>query len=235
MSQTEIRTTTPGKVLWRVGRKPEPWAWIDWRWAGEQRWDDFEHEFRTVYAAESPYTCFVEILAHYRPDPNLVADMAGIDVDPIDAAHYGTPPAGQIPRNWVDTRLVSSARVDGTFCDVTAAESIATLRPTFLLLATLFGLPDFDASTLKAAQPREITQRVASWLYEHQPDGGDLIDGIFFRSRHGDEMSMWAIFERPGDVPWSKRVSIQTETAIALSDVDLERAFRLHNLTWEPR
>lgn len=57
-----------GVTAWRVGRAPDPWAWIDYRYAGEQRWDDSGNEFRTIYAADSLYACFVEILAHLRPD-----------------------------------------------------------------------------------------------------------------------------------------------------------------------
>ena len=50
--------------------------------------------------------------------------------------------------------------------------------------------------------PRELTQRFAKYLYAHAGDDGRLLlDGVRFASRHGDELMMWAVFERPGDDP----------------------------------
>lgn len=54
--------------VWRVGRAPDPWAWIDHQWAGNARWDDPFVSFRTTYAADSLFGCFVELLAYARPD-----------------------------------------------------------------------------------------------------------------------------------------------------------------------
>lgn len=226
---------TPRGPLWRLGRAPEPWAWTEWSYAGDQRWDDADGEFRTVYAADSAYGCFVETLAHFRPDSGVVAALRAIVVDPADASQYPSRPPGEVPLSWVDSRRLSSATVDGTFCDVTAAATIAALRPQFLPLAAQLGLSDFDAAAIKAARPRELTQRVASWLYRREAQPRMLWDGVAFASRHGDELRMWAIFERPGDRPFSRLVSIETENEIARSHPDLLAAFLLHGLTWEPR
>ena len=75
------------------------------------------------------------------------------------------------------------------------------------------GYSDFDAAALKSAEPRELTQRVAKFLYAHAGDDGRLLfDGVRFASRHGDELMMWAVFERPGDDPISRRLSQQRLT-----------------------
>lgn len=89
--------------VWHVGRAPDPWAWTDWRYAGNQRWDDVDGVFRTIYAADSLYACYVEVLAYARPDmdPGDADLLAGITEDTEDAAEYPSPPAGVIPTDWI--------------------------------------------------------------------------------------------------------------------------------------
>lgn len=66
------------------------------------------------------------------------------------------------------------------------------------------------------------------------PDG-TLWDGVAFASRHGDDLRMWAIFERPGDRPISRKLTILTESEINRSDSILLHVFHLHGPHWEPR
>ena len=61
-------------TVWRLG----PWRWVDKEYAFTNRWDDIDRVFRTVYAGDSRYACFVEVLAYARPD------RVG-DVDVVDA------------------------------------------------------------------------------------------------------------------------------------------------------
>ena len=48
-------------VVSRVGYKPEPWAWVGWEWATDGRfhgrWDDFDGNFRTIYAGSTLLAC----------------------------------------------------------------------------------------------------------------------------------------------------------------------------------
>ncbi len=221
--------------VWRVGRAPDPWAWIDRQYAGHQRWDDADGIFRTVYAGDSLYSCYVEVLAYSRPDvePDGSDLLSGITEDPEDAAEFPVQTAGSIPRDWIGGRMVTTARLAGPYADVRSADTIAALRPYFLRLALQLGYPDFDAAALKSADPRELTQRVASHLYALTDNRGSTVaDGVRFASRHGDDLSMWGIFERPGDEPASHHL---TQTASHLVDVDdpeLQRAMSLHRLTW---
>jgi len=46
---------------------------------------------------------------------------------------------------------------------------------------------------------------------------------------------MWAVFERPGDRPFSRLLSIETEAEIARSHPALQAAFLLHGFSWAPR
>jgi len=61
----------PGRV-WRVGYRPDPWAWTPWQYAGETgcfpgRWDDPRGWFRTIYAGRELLACLLEVLARFRP------------------------------------------------------------------------------------------------------------------------------------------------------------------------
>lgn len=66
--------------VWRIGFSPELWAWTPWTFAGDDglfsgRWDDQLGEFRTIYTAESLLGCLFELLAHFRPSPELAAGL----------------------------------------------------------------------------------------------------------------------------------------------------------------
>lgn len=57
----------PG-VIYRLGRKPDPWAPPDWASAGPDgtfgnRFDDPDATYRVLYASSQRLGCFVETLA----------------------------------------------------------------------------------------------------------------------------------------------------------------------------
>lgn len=216
------------RQVFRVGHRPGPWAWAGWEFAGTDgrfpgRWDDHRGVFRTVYTGSTLLGCLLEVLAHFRPDPALMAQMAGIE---DDEAHP-TAPAGHVPYSWLDPREAGSATLRGTFCDVTATESIAALRPAFIALVHQLGEPDFDAAALRRARPRELTQRVATHLHATTD-----VAGVRFFSRHGDEVELWAIFEHAGDPRVSPHLSNLHPVALSPDHPELVTAFRLHGLTW---
>ena len=223
-------------MVWHVGRAPNPWTWVERQYAGHNRWDDADGVFRTIYVGDSLYACYVEVLAFARPDlddegGDLLADIVE---ESEDAAEYPVPAPGAVPREWIGARMVGTATLDGLYADVRTTDTIAALRPTFLRLALLLGYPDFDAAALKSAKPRELTQRVAAHLYAlTDPDGFTLADGVRFASRHGDELTMWAVFERPGDEPASRHLRRVTSELVDDDDrPDLARAMALHRLSW---
>ena len=225
-------------LVWRVGRAPDPWAWVDRSYAGHNRWDDANGVFRTIYAGDSLYACFVELLAYARPDVGLDGSdlLACIVEDPADAAEHPVSAAGALPRDWIQARMVASAKLTGSFADMRSSEMIAALRPQFVQLALRLGYHDFDAAAVKSAQHRALTQQVASYLYTLVSDHGVfLYDGIRFASRHGDDLVLWAIFERAGDEPASQHLQ-QTGTPclVDLSDKELNKAMSLHHLSWLP-
>ncbi len=219
-------------AVWRVGRAPDPWAWIPREYAGANRWDDIDGVFRTVYAGDTRYACFVEVLAWARPEIGL---LDGIVEEESDAADHPTPPPGAIPRSWIGARMIGRATLTGRYVDVRAARTIAALRNRFAPLALALGYPDFDAAALKSGHPRELTQRVASHLYAAVSDSGEMtFDGVYFASRFGDELTMWAIFERPGDDPISMHLDETSTSLVSLNDPALLKALALHGLFLGP-
>jgi len=218
--------------VWRVGFRPDPWAWSGWEWATDGRfsgrWDDLHGNFRTVYAGSSLLACLLEVLAHFRKDSRLPLELDNITEDEEDAVLYPTIGPGSVPKEWLDERAAASAELSGRYCPVTASTTIATLHPRFVGLALSLGLDDFDAAALKDARLRRLTQAVASWLYEMTD-----FDGVTFASRHGDDLQLWAVFERPGDPPVTPNIhgveleELQHDTPALLT------AFDLLGLQWE--
>ena len=76
--------------------------------------------------------------------------------------------------------------------------SIAALHGQFVPIALGLGLGDFDAAALKDGRARSLTQAVSTYLYSLTLDDGQQLAGIEFASRHGDDLTLWAVYERPG-------------------------------------
>jgi hypothetical protein len=111
---------------------------------------------------------------------------------------------------------------------VTASGSVAALYPHFIGLALASGSGDFDTAALKDAQPRQLTQAVASWLYEHTD-----FDGVAFASRHGDDLKLWAVFERPDDPSITANIHDVTVEELQHENPEIRRALHQLGLQWE--
>jgi hypothetical protein len=224
--------------VWRIGFSPQPWEWSDWRWAGADgrfngRWDPLDHGlYRTVYAGESLLACLVELLAPHRPDRYLLEDMDKIVEDDEDAQNHPTVPPGELDLNqWLAGRVAASAHIVGRFVDITASETVLSLHPRFKGRALAYNLKDFDAAALKSAEQRLLTQEVSQYLWTlKNPDGTDFCDGIQFRSRHGDDLLLWAIYERDTDNQISSHVSDIQFAELTTETPELRKAMALLGL-----
>lgn len=208
---------------------PQPWAWSGWEWATDGRfpgrWDDLHGNFRTVYAGSSMRASLLEVLAGFRRDARLAADE--IAEDDEDAVLHPTLASGQVPREWLDARVATSAEVCGNYCAVTDSRSIAVLHAHFIGMALNLGLLDLDAAALKDARPRRLTQAIAAWLYETTD-----LDGVTFASRHGDDLRLRATFERPGDSYVSPKLSQTRPEELHHDSAAVKDAFRTLGLIW---
>lgn len=232
MVSTELVILPASATVWRIGFRPDPWAWSGWEWSTNGRfpgrWDDLHGNFRTVYAGSTLKACLYEVLAGFRPDPRIAAELDEIVEDDEGHVLHPTLRSGEVPREWLDARTAACAELSGNYCAVTAAATISALYPHFVARALSLGLSDFDAVALKDARPRQLTQAIASWLYDTT-----TIDGVTFNSRHGDDLQLWAIFERPGDPPTSPRLGQQRITDLHHDATAIQEVFEIHGLKWQ--
>jgi hypothetical protein len=205
---------------------------VDWSRAEDGRfqgrWDDPDGEFRTIYAGGTLQACLAEVLASLRPSVETAAEMEDIEEDPLDAAMYPTCPAGFVAYSWLEPRTASSATLTGQFCNITSMATIAGLRPRFMSMAKAKEYEDFDAATLKDKRARPITQAVSKYIWST----GDF-HGIRFNSRLGDDISLWAIYERPDELTGvSPQISGIEMHPLTPEDPAIEEVFELFNLRW---
>ncbi|MFF2772843.1 RES domain-containing protein [Streptomyces bacillaris] len=227
----------PGDV-WRVGFAPDPWQWTPWEYAKDEgrfngRWDDQLAQFRTLYTSDTLLGCFLELLAQERPNDTAFAELAEIEDDDNAATRFPDPERGAVGLDWLGDRRYGHGAQDGTYAEVTHTETIA-----YLVAAGVFdrlGVPprQVDASLLKDARKRDITRSVARFLYDqHDQNRRPVVDGIAFRSRIGDDIRLWAVFDREDGVV-SEHVHPDEEIHQVTEDSpDLLRAFELLGLHW---
>lgn len=194
------------------------------------RWDDHDGNFRTLYVGQSLLACLIELLADFRPDPMVEASLEEIDEDPADARDHPTAPCRVIDPSWCDTRCVGTGSLTGRFCVVAASATLAALHPQFVGTALRLGLKDFDAAAVKDGRVRALTQAIATHLHRTTS-----VNGVRFNSRHGDDLCLWAIFERADDRQVTSCVTDTAVHALSRDDPDLAKAMHILGLSWRDR
>jgi hypothetical protein len=215
-----LASVEPDGQLYRLSRHPDPWAWPDWSYAAPDgtfgnRYDDPDASYRVLYASSQRVGAFLETLARFRPDLELLAELDRIEGDDEP------PPA--VPRTWLEGRLIGEAIVNGSFVDIGDTASLATLRTALAAHAIHHGLDEIDAATIRLRAPRGFTQQVSRYVYEE-----GSFAGIRYRSRLGDDVANWAIFE-PAPAAVSPLMTT-TSAAIQAEDPDLRAALELLGL-----
>lgn len=230
-----VERPDPGAV-WRIGYRPDPWAWTDWAYASNGHFDGRLYapagEYRTVYAGSSYFACLVEVLARLRPEPAMVAISTLIHEDEVDAAIYATVDAGIVDPAWFAVRRVAQAKLGGSSCDVSESGTIGNLRGHFAAMAIGgFGLADFDASALLNSGPRSLSQQVGRFIYGLSRGDGSSFDVVRLLSHHGADLELWVVFERSDDEVRSRHLTEVTVHPVDPASEDVIRAMRLHALT----
>ncbi|NYI69111.1 hypothetical protein BJY26_003417 [Spelaeicoccus albus] len=169
----------------------------------------------------------IEVLAQFRPDPVALSVLDEIEVDAQDAELYPSGRPGHVPYAWCEARLIGKATLVGNFCDVTNSRTLAALRPHFLSVAESLGIDDFDGAAVRIAQPRELTQRIAVALYTLTD-----VNGVYYNSRWGDDLHLWAIFEGPGDSSISPLLTNVEQTSVTPDLPEIREAFNCLGLEW---
>lgn len=221
------------QTVYRIGYRPDPFAWTPWQYAHQGRfdgrWDDPKGNFRTLYVADQLLSCLLEVLADFRPDIAVTAELDQIEEDPRDD-DFPTAPAGVIPDEFLAERAGGEAAMSGRFVDVRKPVTIGELRRQFGAFAARLGFPDLDAAALKSSVPRELTQTMSGWFYTLGPIP---VDGVAFGSRHGDNLPIWAIYEQPGEAETgSHTLSDYVRVELDKNTPALTEAMRIHGLRW---
>jgi hypothetical protein len=208
----------PG-VIYRLGRKPDPWSVPDWASAGPDgtfgnRFDDPEGMYRVLYASSQRLGCFLETLGRFRVDSKLLAELAAIEGDDDYC------PLGEVPLEWGEKRVMGVATAGGEYADICSSEWIGRLRNLLAAHLVKFGFDDLDASVLQQTAPRNVTQLASRIVFN------DGFAGIYYRSKYGHDVENWAVFE-----PF--QINAQDPEPIRLDDPDLQRALRLHSLKFK--
>jgi hypothetical protein len=221
---TGLASVQPDGPVYRVGRRPDAWAWPPWAYAAPDgtfgnRWDDPDGSYRVLYACSQRVGAFIETLARFRPDLKVVAALADID-GPDDG-----PTAGIVPRSWLASRLVGEGRLAGRYADVGAAGSLAMLRIILAGRALHYGLQDIDAAAIRLSAPRGFTQEISRLVYASTSPS---FAGIRYLSRLGDGLVNWAIFESAQDV--DAPVTSMSADDVSAADPDLVQALEVLGL-----
>jgi hypothetical protein len=63
-----------------------------------------------------------------------------------------------------------------------------------------------EGAATRLAEPRWLTQHLAGRLYQQTGPDRSPLAGVQFASRHGDELALWAVFERASNTPTSNQL-----------------------------
>lgn len=228
----QLRAITAGRRLFRVGRAPDPWAWPDWSNAAADgtfgnRFDDPQSAYRVLYASSERLGALVEVLARFRPDPEVARAL-----QEIEGEDGGALAPGRLDASWLGRRRLGEATVAGRFLDLGHSESLAQIRRDLASRVVHYRLPDLDAATVRLAAPRRFTQEISRYVYEQTAASGRrAFDGISYRSRLGDDFRNWAIFE-PATEQAARSVARDPRVSeLRPDDPVLRRALQIHGIT----
>lgn len=239
MSPVDLNVSgDPGRV-WRVGFEPDMWAWTPWRYATDDglfngRWDDQLGQFRTLYTSDSLLGCFLELLAKLQPVGSVEAELDEFENDDGSVGRHPEGGSGEVGYSWLNGRVFGSADQDGRYCFITHSDSLAALKADYRFDRHGIALVDVDSALLKDARDRVLTRSIAHWVYDlRDQNRNELVDGIEFRSRHGDEIRVWAVFERSDDEQRSSHIEPVSEPQRVTPETGaLVDAFRRLGLRW---
>lgn len=220
--------STPA-VVFRLGRRPDPWSWPDWRFAGPDgtfgnRFDDPQGLYRVLYASTQRLATFVECLAPFRSDPEIIAEYAAIVASDGDDE---PPSPGDVPISWIEARCVGTAELTGDYVELGHHQTLAELRRALAGRVVHYGMHELNAAAIRLTAPRAFTQEISRYVFDETINGARRWNGIAYRSKHGDDLDNWAVFEP------ATPATIAIESFDA-SDRDLDAALYLLGLHLSP-
>jgi hypothetical protein len=89
-----------------------------------------------------------------------------------------------------------------------------------------------SSRTLLITSWRSLRRRRRFGCVRPLPGDGQPLTGIEFQSRHEDNLTLWAIYERDTTTTTPPEVIPISANPVNPIDSDLTEAMRLHRLTW---
>ena len=133
-----LDTRTPTGPLYRIAWGTEPWEYPDWKRAGTDssslahtfgnRFDDPNAEYRVLYASSQLGSCYVEVLARFRPDYALLAELRAM------GGEDDYQQIGVIPDEWFEGRFIGTAEVGGNYADLYSPAWVSHLRSRLITM-----------------------------------------------------------------------------------------------------
>lgn len=196
-------------------------------------WGRFDvPNWATIYGADTRLGAFLETLAYAKPDPVLTEDVAILfdeSMGPVEAVAeqwaavgIGHMPPGSISAGWREDRQISqldlSAMSGTVVVDLSVSDTIGALRD-----GARQWLPGghplrrdpsrLDLSDLTGSD-RHLTCALAWWLTRQTLADGSVPAGVRYVSRHGADLTAYALWVDLARFPPSTTVSEAVSTQI---------------------
>ncbi len=224
------------RLTYCVAHRPTPWVWSPWQYSRNGyfhgRWDDPNGVYRVLYTGATKYACLLEVLAQFRvslADLSLYDEIEGNDMDHA----FGDPTPGRVPLAWLSLMCWGRATLSGDYIDIGSAGTLAWLRPLIAPLAVRAGKDDVDGGIIRSSDS-SFTRAVGAFIHDWNEDGQMLFDGIRYESRHGNDLVLYATFERQAS-EMTQRIANETHYNFDPDDSDLMAAMANHGLVLEAR
>lgn len=157
----DLEFVEPSSELFRLGRKPDPWDWNDWTYAGPDgtfgnRWDDPESKYRVPYGCSQRLGSFMETLGRFPADPKVLSELEAIDLEPGDE-DPALPPGSLRLDDWLSRRLIGQALVAAEFAAAGRSRSLSYFQDRLSGVLGSYGVRELNGAAIRQLAPRELT------------------------------------------------------------------------------
>ena len=152
------------RVLYRIGRMPDPVSYPDWRFVGGERFDDPAGQDRVLYAGEDPRACYLETLSTFRTSMVLLARLNAMSPAEDDAPLRGNRLNLD---EWRFVRRIATLYfyLDQPWLNLRDLQVRETTRRQMASTFLELGLSDFDMGDA-LTRDRRVTRAISRWAFE---------------------------------------------------------------------
>jgi len=186
-----MHAVSPPRRAWRVSANPRGVFAFRVRGNGPiWRWDDPFDAYGVLYMAEAPRAAYVEFFGDLRPAPGMKEASQTVKQDGAGMPET-TIKTGEVSAASLEKLRIGEATLeDGSIADVTASQSVQTLRAAIWGQLKTAGLDDLSTAIIQGRDYR-ITQAISHLLYT-QDEG---YAGIRCPSYYGTDLVCWTFFQ----------------------------------------